>query len=61
MDVTDDEILDCQKEMAATEGIFTAPEGAAALAAFRKLRDTNRLSPEERIVLFNTGTGLKYL
>jgi threonine synthase len=61
LDVTDDDILDCQKEMAATEGIFTAPEGAAALAAFRQLRDANQLSPEERIVLFNTGTGLKYL
>ncbi len=59
--VTDDEIVDCQKEMAGTEGIFAAPEGAAALAAFRQLRDANWLSPDERIVLFNTGTGLKYL
>lgn len=59
--VADDGIVDCQKEMAGTEGIFAAPEGAATLAAFRQLRDANWLSADERIVLFNTGTGLKYL
>ena len=61
MAVTDDEIVDCQKEMAELEGILAAPEGAAALAAFKQLRDASWLSPEERIVLLNTGTGLKYL
>jgi threonine synthase len=59
--VTDDEIVDCQKEMAELEGILAAPEGGAALAAFKQIRDASWISPEERIVLFNPGTGLKYL
>jgi threonine synthase len=59
--VTDDEILVCQKEMATTEGILAAPEGAATLAALKKLRATGWLAPDERIVLINTGAGLKYL
>jgi len=59
--VTDDEILACQKEIAMTEGILAAPEGAATLAALKQLRETGWLAPDERIVLFNTGTGLKYL
>jgi threonine synthase len=43
------------------EGIFAAPEGAAALAAYRKLRENNFFSEKDQVVLFNTGTGLKYL
>jgi len=42
-------------------GIFAAPEGAAALAAYRKLREREFFSDEDSVVLFNTGTGLKYL
>jgi threonine synthase len=59
--VGDDEILSCQKEMATAEGILAAPEGAATLAALKRLREMNWLSADERIVLINTGTGLKYL
>ena len=44
-----------------SEGIFAAPEGAASLAAYRKLRASGFLSETDRVVLFNTGTGLKYL
>ena len=43
------------------EGIFAAPEGAATLAALRKLIENKWVQPEENIVLFNTGSGLKYL
>jgi threonine synthase len=59
--VDDDEILDAGLELAATEGIFAAPEGAACVAALRRLLASGFLSASERIVIFNTGSGLKYL
>jgi threonine synthase len=59
--VTDDEIMDAVRHWAQVDGIFAAPEGAAALAAYRKLRANGFFSSEDRVVLFNTGTGLKYL
>src|ERR1700682_2961989 len=59
--VTDEEIVSATRRWAKTEGIFAAPEGGAALAAYRKLRATRFFKPEDRVVLFNTGTGLKYL
>ena len=59
--VTDEEIAEAQKEVASLEGIFTAPEGAATWAALRQLAKQGWIEPEERVVLFNTGTGLKYL
>ncbi len=59
--VSDDEIMDAVRSWASTEGIFAAPEGAASLAAYRKLRSSGFLSEKDRTVLFNTGTGLKYL
>jgi threonine synthase len=64
--VSDAEIKDAVRHWASTEGIFAAPEGAASLAAYRKLCQASRgepafLSESDRVVLFNTGTGLKYL
>ena len=59
--VTDEEILDALRNWARVEGIFAAPEGAAALAAYRNLRSSGFFSPTDKVVLFNTGTGLKYL
>jgi threonine synthase len=59
--VTDEEILFAQKEMAASEGIFAAPEGAATLAALRQLLTQDWIQSEEKVVLFNTGSGLKYV
>ncbi len=59
--VSDEAILDSQKQLASREGIFAAPEGAATLAALKKLIETKWVQPEEKIVLFNTGSGLKYL
>jgi threonine synthase len=44
-----------------TEGVFAAPEGAAALAAYRKLRANGFFEADDSVVLFNTGSGLKYL
>ena len=59
--VTDEEILLAQAEIAVLEGIFPAPEGAATLAAAKHLRGTGWLSAEDRVVLYNTGSGLKYI
>jgi len=59
--VTDEEILAATRHWARNEGIFAAPEGGAALAAYRKLRANGFFKPEDTVVLFNTGTGLKYL
>jgi len=59
--VTDEEIMDALRHWAKVEGIFAAPEGAAALAAYRKLRANEFFGPDDTVVLFNTGSGLKYL
>jgi threonine synthase len=59
--VSDDELLDAGIELAETEGIFAAPEGAACVAALRKLVGSGFLQPDEKIVIYNTGSGLKYL
>lgn len=59
--VTDGEIMDALRWWSANEGIFAAPEGAASLAAYRKLRASGFLKATERVVLFNTGSGLKYI
>jgi len=59
--VTDGEIMDALGQWARVEGVFAAPEGVAALAAYRKLRANKFFAPQDSVVLFNTGTGLKYL
>jgi threonine synthase len=58
--VTDEEILMAQQQLASQEGIFVCPEGAATLAASTKLVRSGWIKPEDRVVLLNTGTGLKY-
>jgi threonine synthase len=58
--VSDDEIVDAQRAFAKATGIFSSPEGAAAVAALQPLQRSGYLSGEERVVLFNTATGLKY-
>ncbi len=59
--VSDGELLDAGIQLARDEGLFVAPEGAACVAALEKLLATGFLKPEERIVIYNTGAGLKYL
>jgi threonine synthase len=59
--VSDEKILAAQKWWANKEGIFTAPEAAATLAALEVLVEEKWIAPDEQIVLFNTGTGLKYI
>src|SRR2546427_480963 len=57
---TDEEMLAAGRELAAFEGIYAAPEGAATLVAARKLVAAEWINPEETVVLFNTGSGYKY-
>jgi threonine synthase len=59
--VSDEEMLDAGIEMATLEGMFAAPEGAACVAALSKLLANGFLNSGERIVIYNTGSGLKYL
>ena len=59
--VSDDEIMVGVKELASTEGIFACPEGGAALAAYQQLLQSGFLRASDRVVLFNTGSGYKYL
>ena len=59
--VSDAEAIDGGLELASLEGMFAAPEGGACVAALRKLLASGFLQREDRIVIYNTGSGLKYL
>lgn len=59
--VTDEELIAATREIGAAEGLFCAPEGAACLPALRKMIQAGQVKPEEQVVLFNTGAGVKYL
>ena len=58
--VSDDEMAKAQLELARGEGVFACPEGGATVAAARKLFASGFIAPSDVLVLFNTGTGLKY-
>jgi len=58
---TDTEIVEATRHWAKIEGIFAAPEGAACLVAYRRLLASGFFKPQDTVVLFNTGSGLKYL
>jgi threonine synthase len=59
--VSDEELLAAVKEIGSSEGIFAAPEGAACLPALKKLLEQGKIDRSERVVIFNTGAGVKYL
>jgi threonine synthase len=58
--IPDAEILASLLDWAKNEGIFLSPEGAAATAAYDRLLGSGFLKASDRVVLFNTGAGLKY-
>ncbi|HET6982688.1 MAG TPA: threonine synthase [Myxococcaceae bacterium] len=58
--VTDEEALAGMREIASTEGVYAAPEGGAVWAGIKKLVSSGLVDRDERVVLMNTGTGLKY-
>ena len=59
--VEDEELVADSHELARLTGIFPAPEGGATLTALRRLRDSGWVADDDRVVLFNTGSGYKYL
>jgi len=59
--VTDEELTKAVAEIGAATGIFAAPEGAACLPALRKLIANGQINSGEKVVIFNTGSGIKYL
>jgi threonine synthase len=59
--VSDRELMDAGIRLASNEGIFAAPEGAACAAAAERLVRDGFLKPDDKVVIYNTGSGLKYL
>ncbi|MCC6364630.1 MAG: threonine synthase [Bryobacterales bacterium] len=59
--VPDEASMQAGVQLAAQEGVFAAPEGAACVAAMGKLLGSGVLKKEDRVVIYNTGAGLKYL
>jgi threonine synthase len=59
--VADEEMMRVTREVGSSEGLFVAPEGAACFAALKSLLSTGRIASDERVVIFNTGSGIKYL
>jgi threonine synthase len=59
--VDDQEMIRVARDVGSTEGLFVAPEGAACFAALKSLRRAGKIDIGERVVIFNTGSGIKYL
>ena len=59
--VSDADMQVAQQELGRQAGIFSSPEGAATLAALKKLRSKRIIQPDERVLLFVTASGVKYL
>ena len=59
--VDDEEMIRVAREVGSNEGLFVAPEGAACFAALKSLRAAGKIDNNERVVIFNTGSGIKYL
>src|SRR5438046_1659503 len=59
--VDDQEMIRVARDVGSTEGLFVAPESAACFAALRSLRRVGKIDIGERAVIFNTGSGIKYL
>ncbi len=59
--VTDEEMITATREIGSLEGMFCAPEGAACLPVLRKLIAEGKVTSKDRVVIFNTGAGMKYL
>ena len=59
--VTDEEMIADTRLVGSAEGLFCAPEGAACFSALKKLLATGQIAYSDRVALFNTGAGVKYL
>ncbi len=58
--VAEEEMLDAMVELSQCEGVFACPEGGATLAALRQLRTSGEIAADARVVIYDTGSGLKY-
>jgi threonine synthase len=61
VDVDDEEMMRVTRQVGSSEGLFVAPEGAACFAALKSLLSSGKIASDERVVIFNTGSGIKYL
>ena len=61
IEITDREMIRVTREVGAAEGLFVAPEGAACFAAAQLLINSGQIRRDENVVIFNTGSGIKYL
>ena len=59
--IDDNEMVRVAREVGAKEGLFVCPEGAACFVALKSLRSDGKIRSGERVVIFNTGSGIKYL
>jgi threonine synthase len=59
--VDDEEMIHTARDVGSKEGLFVCPEGAACFAALKSLRSAGKIASGERVMIFNTGSGIKYL
>jgi threonine synthase len=59
--VDDEEMIRTAREVGSKEGLFVCPEGAACFAALKSLRSAGKIAAGERVIIFNTGSGIKYV
>jgi len=59
--VDDEEMIRVARDVGASDGLFICPEGGACFAALKLLRSAGKIASGERVVVFNTGSGIKYL
>ena len=59
--IDDEEMIRIAREVGSSEGLFVSPEGAACFAALKSLYSADKIGSGERVVIFNTGSGIKYL
>ncbi|MEY2429601.1 MAG: threonine synthase [Verrucomicrobiota bacterium] len=59
--VSDEEMIRMTREVGSSEGLFVAPEGAACFSALKSLLQSGKIKRNEKVVIFNTGSGIKYL
>jgi threonine synthase len=58
--LTDQEMMKGARLLGKTQGLYVSPESGATVAAVQKLKESGWIRDDERIVLFNTGSGYKY-
>ena len=59
--IEDEQMIRTTRELGSIEGLFVAPEGAACFAALTFLLEARKIAPDDQVVIFNTGSGIKYL